>query len=118
MNKEGSRFSDGFLLGLLLGGAIVFLLGTDKGKKVLKLLTSEGGLALENVLRELDGEEPVKQVAHQRIKKEEPRIVDAEELSFSEHHMADSDNHASNGHTGVKRSPKASHRFFRAAKPL
>lgn len=37
-----SRFSDGFLFGLIIGGAAVFLLGTEKGNKILKALADEG----------------------------------------------------------------------------
>lgn len=41
-NNSGGGFSHGFLLGVILGGGIVFLLGTDKGKKLLKTITEEG----------------------------------------------------------------------------
>lgn len=37
-----SRFSDGLLFGLIIGGAAVFLLGTEKGNKILKALADEG----------------------------------------------------------------------------
>jgi hypothetical protein len=37
-----SRFSDGFLFGALVGGAVVFLLGTRKGNRVLKIISEEG----------------------------------------------------------------------------
>lgn len=41
-SPQNSSFMNGFLWGLLLGGAIVFLLGTKKGKRLLKILTEEG----------------------------------------------------------------------------
>lgn len=41
-NSNGGGFSNGFLFGVLLGGGIVFLLGTKKGKKLLKTITEEG----------------------------------------------------------------------------
>lgn len=43
MQNNNGRFFDGLLFGAIIGGAAVFLLGTNKGNKVLKVL-SEGGL--------------------------------------------------------------------------
>jgi hypothetical protein len=111
MNKEGGRFSDGLLLGILLGGAIVFLLGTEKGKKVLRLLTAEGGSALEGILKELDEGSKKMPSSPVKHKTEEPKIVDAEELSFSEHPKH-------NGHKDSTKETKNAHRFFRRSKPL
>lgn len=45
-NNNGNGFSTGFLLGAIIGGAVVFFLGTEKGKKLLKTITDEG---LENI---------------------------------------------------------------------
>ncbi len=44
MNNNGSRggFFNGFLIGFILGAAVVFLLVTKKGKKLLKIITEEG----------------------------------------------------------------------------
>ena len=57
-----NRFSDGFLLGALIGGAAVFLLGTKKGNKILKSITEEGldGLTeiIENFEEEREGAKP------------------------------------------------------------
>lgn len=41
-NNSSGGFSHGFLLGIILGGGIVFLMGTKKGKKLLKTITEEG----------------------------------------------------------------------------
>ncbi len=41
-HNQNSGFSNGFLLGALIGGGMVFLLGTKKGKEVLKTLTENG----------------------------------------------------------------------------
>jgi gas vesicle protein len=41
-NHRGPSFMNGFFLGIIIGAAIVFLIGTKKGKKVLKLLTESG----------------------------------------------------------------------------
>lgn len=40
-NNHGG-VGNGFLWGLIVGGAVVFLLGTKKGKKLLKSITEEG----------------------------------------------------------------------------
>lgn len=45
-----SRFSDGFLIGAMAGGALVFLLGTKKGNEVLKLIMDEGRASLEDIM--------------------------------------------------------------------
>ncbi len=47
------RFSDGLILGAVLGGAAVFLLGTKKGNKVLKVLTEEGMAGISEFMEEL-----------------------------------------------------------------
>lgn len=49
------RFSDGFMLGALIGGAAVFLLGTKKGNKVLKAITEEGLDGLNDLIEDLEG---------------------------------------------------------------
>lgn len=43
MSEEhhGSGFVNGFVLGLLVGASVVFLLGTSKGKKVLQMLLDQ-----------------------------------------------------------------------------
>jgi len=38
----GSKFSDGFLLGALVGGVGIYLLTTPKGNKILKIISEEG----------------------------------------------------------------------------
>ncbi|MDP3987583.1 MAG: YtxH domain-containing protein [Candidatus Levybacteria bacterium] len=40
-SSHGHGFMNGFLLGAILGGAAVFLLGTKKGKNILKLISEE-----------------------------------------------------------------------------
>ena len=37
-HKSGGNFFSGFLLGALVGAGLVFLFGTEKGKKVLKAI--------------------------------------------------------------------------------
>jgi hypothetical protein len=38
---HGGGFVNGFVLGLLVGAGIVFLLGTSKGKKILQMLLDQ-----------------------------------------------------------------------------
>lgn len=52
---QGGGFFNGFMWGLFVGGLAVFLLGTKKGRKLLKLISEEGleGLAeLEDAVDE------------------------------------------------------------------
>jgi gas vesicle protein len=49
---QGSGFFNGFLLGIVVGAAIVFLVATKKGKKILKLISEEGLDSLENLIKE------------------------------------------------------------------
>ena len=79
MNNNGSKFSDGLLLGIVIGGAAIFLLGTEKGKKLLKVITQEGESALSSLLEETEEE----QRKEKPVKKQESAIVvDADELNF------------------------------------
>lgn len=105
MNNNGSRFSDGFLLGALIGGVAVFLLGTDKGKKLLKTITQEGEGALSSFLEDLDEtsqeEKPVK-------KQEPSRVVESEELNFQK-----TEEHKTVEHKNSVEKEKPTRRFFR-----
>jgi len=56
-NNHSNRFFDGFLWGAIIGGGLVFLLGTKKGKKILKMITEEGVEGLSEILEaQMDGE--------------------------------------------------------------
>ncbi len=81
-NRGGNS---GFLLGLIIGGAAVFLLGTDKGRKILKSLTEEGFGELSEIIEEVEEnlsdqegyeEEPVSRV--KKAKVVEPEIIEEE----------------------------------------
>ncbi|TXG78673.1 hypothetical protein E6Q11_00720 [Candidatus Dojkabacteria bacterium] len=54
MGNNNGKFSDGFLIGALIGGAAVFLLGTKKGNKILKAITQEGKLELGHVMEDIE----------------------------------------------------------------
>jgi hypothetical protein len=53
MGNNG-RFSDGFVMGALAGGALVFLLGTEKGNRVLKLIMEEGRASLSDLMDDIE----------------------------------------------------------------
>ncbi len=58
-NHKGPGFMNGLFLGIIIGAAIVFLIGTKKGKKILKMLTEsgiEGVSDLEEMLSEQEDE--------------------------------------------------------------
>lgn len=78
------RFSDGFLLGALVGGAAVFLLGTKKGNKILKTITEEGldglGEIIENFEEEREGAKPSPQEVKKATAKPEEHIEEKIEL--------------------------------------
>lgn len=42
MEKKRNNFLDGFVIGAAIGGIAVFLLGTKKGREVLKIVRQEG----------------------------------------------------------------------------
>lgn len=57
-NNSNNNFFSGFLLGLLIGAAVVFLLGTKKGKRIWKAI-SEGGVDnISNLLDEANQSTP------------------------------------------------------------
>lgn len=57
MNNHDSKFSTGFLLGLLIGGGAVFLLGTKTGKNLLKIVSEQGLDGLISVLEDYNLED-------------------------------------------------------------
>lgn len=86
-NKSGNNFFSGFLLGALIGAAVVFLLATKKGKKILKAISEEGEGKISNILGKVgeaanldevyeEEEEiaPKKQAAVKKEIKEKPKI--------------------------------------------
>jgi len=48
----GGRFSDGFLLGLIIGGGLTLLFTTKKGNKILKVVSEEGLEGLNKFIEE------------------------------------------------------------------
>jgi hypothetical protein len=101
-----SRFSDGLFLGALLGGAAVFLLGTEKGNKVLKVLTQEGMAELNNLLEEID-----------QVRKQAADIAEEEQEEMEEE-FEDTvvETPKSNGESHTASNPKSTKRFFKKSR--
>ena len=53
-SQNEGKFFNGFLLGLLVGAAVVFLLGTKKGKRIWKAISEDGIDNISNLLDEAD----------------------------------------------------------------
>ena len=98
MGNHG-RFSDGILLGMLIGGAAVFLLGTKKGNKILKTITEDGLAGLGEVAKELEND--ARRETKVQLKKVEEKIEDLGDSIVIET--------VGNGHE----SKSSSKRFFR-----
>ena len=71
-NHTGGGHHNGFFLGMAIGAGLVFLLGTDKGKKILKTITEEGF-----ELAELFGEEEIEEVP---VKKQVKNTISQEKI--------------------------------------
>lgn len=103
-NKGGNS---GFILGLIIGGAAVFLLGTDKGRKILKSLTEEGFGELSQFIERAEEEiEDQDEVAAPKVRK--ARIIEEEFESGAVSNGVKSNGHAS--------EPVMKRRFFRRTK--
>lgn len=51
---HGNNFFSGFLLGALVGAAVVFLFATKKGKRILKAISEKGADNISNILDKID----------------------------------------------------------------
>lgn len=54
---HGGHFLNGFVFGLIIGAALVFLFGTKKGKKLLQILSEEKFDDLKQFLDQMEDEE-------------------------------------------------------------
>jgi gas vesicle protein len=52
-----SKFSNGFLLGLLIGGGAVFLFGTKTGRNLVKIVSERGMDGIADLLEEYNFED-------------------------------------------------------------
>ena len=113
-----SRFSDGFLVGALIGGAVVFLLGTKKGNKVLKVISEEG---IEGLTRFVD---ETSEHIDDYIEEKEEDVQESKEVHKAEHNHQEKElvTEETPVPTGVVVEAKTSeektkpHRFFKRGK--
>lgn len=101
-NNHSGRFIDGLLLGAILGGAIVFLLGTEKGKKILKTITEEGFEGLGEIAKDLENE--AKKETKVQLNKLEDKIEDLGESIVVE--SSNGNGHKSPAKRFFRKSPK------------
>ncbi|EKD86258.1 MAG: hypothetical protein ACD_37C00387G0001 [uncultured bacterium] len=99
-----SRFSDGFLLGVIIGGGIALLFTTKKGNKILKAVSEEGFEGLSKLI-----DDASQGVDNYVEKKEEEGKVEG--FSFEDQNVKP----PTNGDTAVKEL-KPARRFFRRIK--
>ncbi|MBI2621087.1 MAG: hypothetical protein HYW63_00380 [Candidatus Levybacteria bacterium] len=105
---NSSRFSDGFLLGLIVGGIGVFLLGTKKGNKILKAITEDGFAGLGEIAREIENE--AKKGTKTQLNKLEEKIGEIQD-SIEVTDASDGDGN------GSKPPKPAVKRFFKKSPP-
>lgn len=67
---QDGKFFSGFLLGLLVGAGVVFLLGTKKGKRLLKAISEKGLDNISNILEEADKTADLDEVVEKKSRKE------------------------------------------------
>ena len=108
MGNNNGRFFDGLLIGALIGGTAVFLLGTKKGNKVLKVLSEGGFEGISEMITDFEEgiEEGVKNTTADIKKREEKDVEKIEEKVIHETPKT-SETHKENG----------AKRFFRRARP-
>ena len=110
MNEQGhhdNKFFNGFVIGAVIGAAIVFLVATEKGKKILKLLADEG---LENISNLLENYSDKEELEEDPDEVENEDLVDQAAEAKSEAEKTS----ATNGEVKKEEtSPKSKKRFFK-----
>lgn len=74
-HKSGSGFFGGFMFGLLVGGLIVFLLATKKGKKILKTISEEGLDKVNDIIERTEKEADLEEVYDEEEEVALPRKI-------------------------------------------
>ncbi len=115
MGNNNGRFSDGFLMGAIIGGAAVFLLGTEKGNKVLKLMLEEGRAGFSELMDEIDEYKGKAQDIMELVEDEEVDDIDeAIEGEGSTEQTSEAPKKADSSHESKNGS--SSKRFFKKGK--
>lgn len=81
MNNNDSKFSNGFVLGLIIGAGVVFLLGTKTGKNLLKIISEQGLDGISNLLEEYDLSDLEEEENEQEVSEDEPEVKEVSESS-------------------------------------
>jgi hypothetical protein len=76
-----SKFSNGFLLGLLIGGGAVFLLGTKTGRNLVKIVSERGIDGIVELLEEYNFEDLGTMKDEEEIPAEEIEVQSNEETN-------------------------------------
>ena len=72
-NKSGNNFFGGFLLGVLVGVFVVFLLGTKKGKKLLKAISEDGLDKVSDILEQSEKKANLEEVYEEEEEEVTPK---------------------------------------------
>lgn len=86
MENKSNKFFDGLLWGAVLGGAVVFFMGTEKGRKLFKTIREEGLAGLHELgdlvqdytdieSDDLAGDVEPEVVVRKSTKKKKPAVV-------------------------------------------
>lgn len=108
----GTKFMTGLMWGAIIGGGLVFLLGTKKGKSIIKAL-SEEGIELSELLGD-DEEEEIEEIIV-RPKSKAHKQESAKAVGETEQEE-DNIHQESNGikkASAISKIAKTSRRFFR-----
>lgn len=112
MNNRGGSFFAGFLWGIIIGAALVFFIGTKKGKRLLKVI-SEEGLELSELLGADDLEDIVEDTEYVPQKKKAKKPVQKlEDITEEQSEVIEEPQVKSNGST-IKKIASSGRRFFR-----
>ena len=110
-DSEGGKFFNGFLLGLLVGAALVFLFGTKKGKKLLKAISEEGAENISNILEKADKSANLKDEELDEIV-EKPSFTSLSPQASDGHGKPEGQGEFAVKETAIEEKPKV-RRFFR-----
>jgi len=64
-NHNSNGFGKGFLLGFIVGAAVIFFLFTKRGKQLLKIITEEGLAGVEEFKDILDMDEEDEEIEYE-----------------------------------------------------
>ena len=76
---QDGKFFSGFLFGLLVGAAIVFLLGTQKGKRLLKTISEEGADNISEILNRVDKDKNLNEMVAEEAEDEDTSVREFKE---------------------------------------